>query len=100
MIADAPARAAEGDPPTGSADGADGAQAASPAWPGFAIERTAALAALAWPGTLPALAAPLGTSAPTPACAGQSSSGLASASAVEHYLPLVRAAECRHGLPQ
>lgn len=97
IVAAAPARAADVLTQT-SLSPMNLAPATSAAWPGFEIRRTQDLAALAW-GAAP-MPAPASTTAipcaEPPAVTGASDPMLART----RYLPLIRAAECRHHLPQ
>ena len=98
----APAHAADVSGPTTTAEASSvSAAPATPVWPGFEIRRTETLVALAWgrsPESSPSLAANTTAAAcvelPIVAVAGDP------VASRERYLPMIRAAECRHHLPR
>ncbi len=97
IVAAAPARAADVLAPP-SASPTSAAPATLPAWPGFEIRRTQELATLAW-GAQP-MPSPAGITA-IPCADPPVAMGAADPMpARTRYLPLIRAAECRHHLPK
>ena len=94
VVAAAPARAA--DVLTQSSPSPTSvAPATLAAWPGFEINRTQELAALAWGATpMPAPASIIAVPCAEPPVATGAADPMP---ARTRYLPLIRAAECRHG---
>lgn len=98
MIVAAPARAAEVG--TTATPSISAEQPVPATWPGFEIKPTRALTALAWPGMAATAAARPTTDAVVPTCDAPIATVQTLTSVRARYLPLIRAAECRHGLPR